>query len=47
MYDSAYAPHGVTLRERRDARLTPWEIHPVTRIERWNDARAAWAEVPR
>jgi hypothetical protein len=24
-----------------------WEIHPVTRIERWDDARSAWIEVPR
>lgn len=28
-------------------RATGWEIHPVTRIERWDDARAAWIEVPR
>lgn len=28
-------------------RATGWEIHPVTRIECWDDARAAWVEVPR
>lgn len=28
-------------------RATGWEIHPVTRIERWNEATAAWIEVPR
>jgi len=27
-------------------RLTGWEIHPVTRIEVWDDARAAWQAVP-
>jgi hypothetical protein len=28
-------------------RASGWEIHPVTRIEIWNDALAAWTEVPR
>ncbi|MFN8586598.1 MAG: hypothetical protein U0704_02265 [Candidatus Eisenbacteria bacterium] len=28
-------------------RATGWEIHPVTRIERWDEGRAAWVEVPR
>lgn len=27
-------------------RLTGWEIHPVTRIEVWDEARGAWREVP-
>jgi hypothetical protein len=27
-------------------RLTGWEIHPVTRIEVWDDARRDWREVP-
>lgn len=27
-------------------RLTGWEIHPVTRLEVWDDARGAWREVP-
>ena len=28
-------------------RLTGWEIHPVTRIELWDDSRAAFVEYPR
>ena len=27
-------------------RLTGWEIHPVTRLEVWNDRRGGWDEVP-
>ena len=27
-------------------RLTGWEIHPVTRIEAWDEARGAWRELP-
>ena len=38
-YESAPAP-GRT-------RLASWELHPVTRIERWDDARAAFVEYPR
>jgi hypothetical protein len=33
--------------QRFDPRLSGWEIHPVTRIERWDDARDAWVEVAR
>jgi hypothetical protein len=29
------------------SRLSNWEIHPVTRIEVWNDSAAAFVEVPR
>lgn len=29
------------------ARLASWELHPVTRIERWDDARGAFVEYPR
>jgi len=29
------------------ARATDWEIHPVTKIERWDEALAAWIEVKR
>ena len=29
------------------ARLTGWEIHPVTRIEVWNESLGAFAEIPR
>ena len=32
---------------RFSTRLSGWEVHPVTRIEAWDDARAAWVEVPR
>jgi hypothetical protein len=28
-------------------RATGWEIHPVTRLERWDETAAAWIEVPR
>lgn len=28
-------------------RPTDWEIHPVTKIERWDDSLAAWIEVRR
>lgn len=28
-------------------RVTGWEIHPVTRIERWDEARGCWREVER
>ena len=28
-------------------RLSTWELHPVTSIERWDDARAAFVEYPR
>lgn len=28
-------------------RVSGWEVHPVTRIEVWDEALAAWAEVPR
>ena len=29
------------------ARLASWELHPVTRIERWDDAVGAYVEYPR
>jgi hypothetical protein len=28
-------------------RISGWEIHPVTRIEAWDDARGGWVEVAR
>ena len=31
----------------RTKRPTDWEIHPVTKIERWDDRLAAWVEVHR
>ena len=30
-----------------EQRESGWEVHPVTKIEIWNDARAAFVEVPR
>ena len=30
-----------------EQRESGWELHPVTKIEIWNDARAAFVEVPR
>lgn len=30
-----------------EKRPTDWEIHPVTKIERWDDSLAAWTEVLR
>jgi hypothetical protein len=32
---------------RVPSRVTGWEIHPVTRIEIWDDARAAFVEYGR
>ena len=48
MYDWQY-DHVPTSWSLQNAapRATGWEIHPVTRIERWDDATAAWVEVPR
>ena len=31
----------------RERRVTGWEIHPVTRIEVWDDAEAKFVELPR
>jgi len=48
LYDFQYdhAPTNWT-KERGAPRVSGWEVHPVTRLERWSDARAAWVEVPR
>ena len=48
LYDFQYdrLPSSWTL-QYAAPRLTGWEIHPVTKLERWDDARAAWIEVPR
>lgn len=48
LYDYQYdhAPTSWSL-EHAAPRATGWEIHPVTRIERWDDRAAAWIEVPR
>jgi len=31
--------------EHASTRVSGWEIHPVTKIERWDDARGGWIEV--
>lgn len=48
LYDGPYdrQPSRWTL-EHAAPRVSGWEIHPVTRLEVWDDALAAWAEVPR
>ena len=40
-YDLRHDPEAL----RGGARLTGWEIHPVTRIEVWEEADSAWREV--
>lgn len=51
-YDSQYdAPYGAArkalMANTWGQRLTGWEIHPVTRIELWDDSLAAFVELPR
>lgn len=48
MYDFQYAalPSPWSL-EHAAPRLSGWEIHPVTRIERWDESRQAYQEVRR
>lgn len=48
LYDGPYdrQPSRWTL-ENAAPRVSGWEIHPVTRIEVWDDALAAWTEVAR
>jgi hypothetical protein len=38
--------HDFPHRESHTWRATPWEIHPVTRIEVWDDDQHAWQLVP-
>lgn len=46
--DHAYdRPVSSWLLQRGAPRRTGWEIHPVTRIEQWNDAANAWQELSR
>lgn len=47
LYDFQYdrVPTSWSL-QNQATRLTGWEIHPVTRIEVWDDARGEWREVP-
>ncbi len=45
-YDLQYdAPVPDSMLDRGAPRVTGWEIHPVTRLEVWDDTRGAWAEV--
>lgn len=47
LYDYQYdrAPSSWSL-QNAAPRLTGWEIHPVTRLEAWDDATGAWREFP-
>ena len=48
MYDFQFDPRRPDLTRVPFAqRVSGWEVHPVTRIEVWDDARAAFVEVPR
>ena len=48
LYDFQYdRPATPWSRQYSAPRLSGWEIHPVTRIEVWDDARGEWVEVPR
>ena len=48
MYDFQFESRRPDLtRPASEERLSGWEVHPVTGIEIWNDARAAFVEVPR
>jgi hypothetical protein len=42
-YDRRYSPYAL----QHGARITGWEIHPVTRIEAWDDSLGRFADVPR
>ena len=47
LYDEGGNPIEQLLHVPRESRPTDWEIHPVTKIERWDDRLAAWVEVRR
>ena len=54
LYDFQHdAPYGSEVVDRLGGgtritrRLSGWEIHPVTRIEVYDEARDAWEDVPR
>jgi len=47
-YDAPFLPQKAPiLPGPRHHRLTGWEIHPVTRIEIWDDARGGFVDYPR
>lgn len=48
LYDAPYDHFASPwMREHSSPRATGWEMHPVTRIERWDDARGAFEDVAR
>jgi hypothetical protein len=48
MLDHPYdRPVSQWLLEHGTPRITGWELHPVTRIELWDDAASAWQELRR
>lgn len=48
LYDYQYDHTPTSWSLQNDSpRATGWEIHPVTRIERWDESTAAWIEIPR
>ncbi len=48
LYDYPYdAPPSEWDKRMASPRISGWEIHPVTRIELWNDALARYVDLPR
>jgi hypothetical protein len=48
LYDYQFEPRRADLsRAPREQRESGWELHPVTKIEIWDDARGAYVEVRR
>ncbi len=45
LYDYPFDQEVDRFGRRHDPRISGWEIHPVTRIERWSPARREWVEV--
>jgi hypothetical protein len=46
-YDEPYLPRKAPILAKPGRRLTGWEIHPVTRIELWDDSLARFVDYPR
>lgn len=47
LYDFQYDDSLGLWSGQKPARMTGWEIHPVTRIELWSDSAATWVEYAR
>ena len=47
LYDFQDTARSHSRRLQRELRLTPWEIHPITCLEVWNEADSTWREVER